>query len=191
MSSDIRRTKIIATLGPATESVEDLEKLILSGVDIARLNMAHATHEWTRMIIRRVRAVSSKVDRDIAIMMDIKGPEIRTGDVAEPLELGKGELFDFTVKPGIDRKDADGIHAVDVNYPDLPNDIKVGDTVLVDNGLITFEVLEKHTAYFRCRVIIPGKLKSRRHINLPGVTVNLPSSRRRIAATLPSDSKEG
>ncbi len=175
MSSDIRRTKIIATLGPATESEADLEKLILSGVDIARLNMAHATHDWTRMIIRRLRAVSAKVERDIAIMMDIKGPEIRTGDVTEPITLNRDDLFDFTVRPDIERHDAEGIRAVDVNYPQLPNDINIGDTVLVDNGLITFEVLEKHGAYFRCRVIIPGELKSRRHINLPGVTVNLPS----------------
>ncbi len=175
MSSDIRRTKIIATLGPATESEADLEKLILSGVDIARLNMAHASHEWTRMIIRRIRKVSAKIDRDIAIMMDIKGPEIRTGDVDLPLELKAGEIFDFTVKPEIDRDNSEEVRSVDVNYRDLVDDIKVGDTVLVDNGLISLEVLEKHDAHIRCRVLIPGELKSRRHINLPGVKVNLPS----------------
>ena len=175
MSSDIRRTKIIATLGPATESEENLERLILSGIDIARLNMAHASHEWTRMIIRRIRAVSAKVDRDIAIMMDIKGPEIRTGDVEIPLDLKAGEIFDFTVKPEIDRDNSEQVRSVDVNYPDLVNDIKVGDAVLVDNGLISLEVLEKHDAHIRCRVLIPGELKSRRHINLPGVKVNLPS----------------
>ena len=175
MSSDIRRTKIIATLGPATESEENLEKLILSGVDIARLNMAHASHEWTRMIIRRIRKVSAKIDRDIAIMMDIKGPEIRTGDVDIPLELKVGEIFDFNVKPEIDRDNSEKVRSVDVNYRDLVDDIKVGDTVLVDNGLISLEVLEKHDAHIRCRVLIPGELKSRRHINLPGVKVNLPS----------------
>lgn len=175
MSSPIRRTKIIATLGPATESEEALEKLILGGVDVARLNMAHATHEWTRMIIRRIRKVSAKVDRDIAIMMDIKGPEIRTGDVSAPIELKVGEIFDFTVKPEADRENSEEIRSVDVNYRDLVNDIKIGDTVLVDNGLISLEVLDKNDAHIRCRVLIPGELKSRRHINLPGVTVNLPS----------------
>lgn len=168
-----RRTKIIFTLGPATESEEMLEKMILAGADVARLNMAHASHEWTRNVIRRIRAVSKKVGREIAIMMDIKGPEIRTGDVATPLQLKPGEIFDFTVRPG-GTNDVE-VRSVDVNYKDLINDIKVGDEVLVDNGLIRMEVLEKDQARIRCRVLIPGELKSRRHINLPGVKVNLPS----------------
>ena len=174
-AQSFRRTKIIFTLGPATESEEMLEKLIRAGVDVARLNMAHAKHDWTRMIIRRIRAVSQRLGREIAIMMDIKGPEIRTGDLAAPLELRPGEIFDFTVKPGTSRADAEEVRSVDVNYQDLINDIKIGDTVLVDNGLIQLEVLEKKAAHIRCRVLIPGQLTSRRHINLPGVKVNLPS----------------
>jgi pyruvate kinase len=171
----LRRTKIIFTLGPATESEEMLEKIILAGGDIARLNMAHAKHEWVRTVIRRIRDVSKKVGREIAIMMDIKGPEIRTGDVAVPIELQPGEIFDFTVKPGGEREKSEEIRSVDVNYQNLVNDIKVGDTVLVDNGLIRLEVLAKNDAHIRCRVLIPGELKSKRHINLPGVKVNLPS----------------
>src|SRR5476649_450441 len=116
-----RRTKIIFTLGPATESEEMLEKLIRAGADVVRLNMAHATHEWTRQIIRRIRAVSARVERDVAIMMDIKGPEIRTGDVAAPIELKPGEIFDFTVKGGAEDVE---IRSVNVNYQDLVNDIK-------------------------------------------------------------------
>ncbi len=177
-NSAFRRTKIIATLGPATESEAMLEKLLLGGVDIVRLNMAHATHEWTRQIIRRIRAVSQKVDREVAIMMDIKGPEIRTGDVTAPIELKAGEIFDFTVRPGMSAERGGGaeeIRSVGVNYQDLVKDINVGDTVLVDNGLLRLEVLEKNEARIRCRVLIPGELKSRRHINLPGVKVNLPS----------------
>jgi pyruvate kinase len=171
-----RRTKIIFTLGPATESEEMLEKLFAAGADVVRLNMAHAKHDWTRMVIRRIRAVSQRVGRDVAIMMDIKGPEIRTGDVAAPMELKAGEIFDFTVKPGGEgQHSAEEVRSVDVNYKDLVNDIKVGDTVLVDNGLLRMEVLTKDEARIRCRVLIPGELKSRRHINLPGVKVNLPS----------------
>lgn len=173
-----RRTKIIFTLGPATESEEMLARLIASGADIVRLNMAHAKHDWTRQVIRRIRAVSEKVGREVAIMMDIKGPEIRTGDVEVPIELKVGEIFDFTVKPGTSAErggSAEEIRSVDVNYQDLVNDIKVGDEVLVDNGLLRLEVLEKNEARIRCRVVIPGELKSRRHINLPGVKVNLPS----------------
>ncbi|HEY0944381.1 MAG TPA: pyruvate kinase [Opitutaceae bacterium] len=177
-AASLRRTKIIFTLGPATESEEMLEKLIRAGADVARLNMAHAKHDWTRAVIRRIRAVSQKVGREIAIMMDIKGPEIRTGDVAAPIELQPGQTFDFTVKPGTpgaEGHSAEEVRSVDVNYQDLVKDIKVGDTVLVDNGLIRLEVLEKDAARIRCRVLTQGELKSRRHINLPGVKVNLPS----------------
>ncbi len=175
MPAPLRRTKIIATLGPATESEEMLVRLITAGVDVVRLNMAHAKHDWTRMIIRRIRAASKTAGREVAIMMDIKGPEIRTGDLEHPIELRPGEIFDFTVKPGADRENAEEVRSVDVNYRDLVNDIKVGDTVLVDNGLIRLEVLAKDHAHIRCRVLTPGSLTSRRHINLPGVKVNLPS----------------
>ena len=171
----LRRTKIIATLGPATESEDMLVKLIAAGADVLRLNMAHASHDWTRMIIRRIRAASKTAGREVAIMMDIKGPEIRTGDVEIPIQLQAGEIFDFTVKPGSERGQAEEIRSVDVNYRDLVNDIKVGDTVLVDSGLIRLEVLSKDDAHIRCRVLTPGSLSSRRHINLPGVKVNLPS----------------
>src|SRR5271166_3243923 len=99
-----RATKIVFTLGPATEGEDMLERLIRAGADVVRLNMAHATHEWTRATIRRIRAVSARVGRDIAVMMDIKGPEIRTGDLAAPIELKPGEIFDFTVKPGAERE---------------------------------------------------------------------------------------
>ncbi|HXA15114.1 MAG TPA: pyruvate kinase [Opitutaceae bacterium] len=175
-STDIlRRTKIIFTIGPATEGEEMLEKIIRAGADVARLNMAHGNHEWTRTIIRRIRAVGQRIGRDIAIMMDIKGPEIRTGDLVAPIELKPGEIFDFTVKPSVDGEHTEEIRSVDVNYRDLVNDIKVGDTVLVDNGLIRLEVLEKNAARIRCKVLTPGELKSRRHINLPGIKVNLPS----------------
>lgn len=174
-SAPFRRTKIIATLGPATESEEMLVKLMEAGVDVVRLNMAHATHQWTRDVIRRIRAASKKCGREVAIMMDIKGPEIRTGDVATPIELKAGEVFDFSVKPQVEGERAEEIRSVDVNYRNLVNDIRVGDTVLVDNGLIRLEVLEKNDARIRCRVLTPGELKSRRHINLPGVRVNLPS----------------
>ena len=186
-----RRTKIIFTLGPATESEEMLEKMIRAGADVIRLNMAHATHDWTRRTIRQIRAISLRVDREIAIMMDIKGPEVRTGDLEAPIELKAGEIFDFTVKPGAEREHAEEIRSVDVNYRDLVKDIKVGDTVLVDNGLIQLEVLEKRDAHIRCRVLVSGELKSRRHINLPGVKVNLPSFTEKDRADALVGLKEG
>ncbi len=173
----LRQTKIIFTLGPATASEEMLEKLIRGGADVARLNMAHANHEWTRTMVRRIRRISQQVGREIAIMMDIKGPEIRTGDVDAPIELKAGEEFDFTVRPGGEPgQSPEEIRSVGVNYENLVNDISVGDIVLVDNGLMRFEVMDKiDNRRIRCKVLIAGQLSSRRHINLPGVKVNLPA----------------
>jgi pyruvate kinase len=165
-----RHTKIIATVGPATESPEKLGKLILAGLDVMRLNMAHGSDDWVTSLVKRIREVSLDVRRHVAVMMDVKGPEIRTGVVAEPIELKTGELFElYTTGP------RNGVRGVDVNYPGLPQDVNVGATVLLDSGLIRMEVVEKDETSIRCRVTTPGRLGSRRHINLPGVDVNLPS----------------
>jgi pyruvate kinase len=165
-----RHTKIIATVGPATDSEERLGQLILAGVDVLRLNMAHGTGEWAQNLIRRVRKVSNDLDRHVAIMMDVKGPEIRTGVVPEPVELRVGDVFEFyTDKPSED------VRGVSVNYPGLPGDVSVGATILVDSGLIRLAVLEVAPTRVRCRVLTPGKLTSRRHVNLPGMNVNLPA----------------
>jgi len=165
-----RHTKIIATIGPATESREKLAQLILGGLDVIRLNMAHGTSEWVRSVVTRIRDVSVQVQRHVAVMMDVKGPEIRTGVVAEPIELEAGELFDlFTAGAPT------GARGIDVNYPGLPHDVEVGATVLVDSGLIRLQVIARDATSLRCRVTTPGSLGSRRHINLPGVDVNLPS----------------
>jgi pyruvate kinase len=114
--------------------------------------------------------VSNQIGRQVAVAMDVKGPEIRTGAVAEPFELGAGDLFEFyTVTP------SPSVRGVAVNYAGLPTDVHVGATILVDSGLIRLKVVEIDPTHVRCRVITPGKIGSRRHINLPGVDVNLPS----------------
>ena len=165
-----RHTKIIATVGPATESDEMLGKLITSGVDVIRLNMAHGSGEWAANLIKRVRKVSQQLDRHVAVMMDVKGPEIRTGTVETPYDLAVGDKFEFyTDKPTGDMR------GVPVNYPGLPGDVTVGATILVDSGLIRLEVLETDATHVRCKVLTPGKLGSRRHVNLPGMMVNLPA----------------
>ena len=175
METAYRKTKIIFTVGPATMEEANLERLIDKGVDICRINMAHADHAWTREIIQRVRRVCDRVGRHIAIMMDVKGPEIRTGDVSETFELVAGETFDFTYGEGLGGTGEDGIRRVDVNYPGFANDMKVGSTVLVDSGLMRLKVLEIVDMRVRCEVVIPGPLGNRRHINLPGVRVKLPA----------------
>ena len=165
-----RHTKIIATVGPATERPEKLAKLILGGLDVMRLNMAHGTSDWVQSLVKRIREVSVQVQRHVAVMMDVKGPEIRTGVVEDPIELTPGELFElYTTGP------RPGGRGIDVNYPGLPQDVDVGATVLLDSGLIRLEVVNKDDTVLRCRVTTRGRLGSRRHINLPGVDVNLPS----------------
>ncbi|MGE3513019.1 MAG: pyruvate kinase, partial [Vicinamibacterales bacterium] len=166
----LRHTKIIATLGPATESREQLERLIRAGIDVIRLNMAHATTEWVRTIVRRIRDASASVARQVAVMMDVKGPEIRTGVVSEPIVLEPGQTFTLYTTPV-----PAGAAGVDVNYPGLPLDVQVGATVLLDNGLIRMQVVDRDQTSLVCRVTTPGRIGSRRHINLPGVDVNLPS----------------
>jgi pyruvate kinase len=175
MKHSSQKTKIIFTIGPATQDEATLERLIKAGVDICRINMAHADHNWSREIIQRVRAVCGRIGRHIAIMMDVKGPEIRTGDVPETFELEKDEIFEFTYGEGIGSTGKDGVRRVDVNYPGFANDMKVDDTVLVDSGLIRLKVLDKSGTTVRCKVLIPGPMGNRRHINLPGVRVNLPA----------------
>ena len=181
-TNDHRSTRIIATLGPATESEKMLENFIRGGVDVFRLNMAHASHDWVKMIVRRIRDISSRVGREVAVMMDIKGPEIRTGDLSEPMQLEAGDLIDFTVEgaetaAGLMEEAPDGreVRSVGVNYRDIVHDVRVGDTVVVDNGLLEMKVLARDAGRLRCKVLIGGILKSRRHINLPGVHIKLPS----------------
>lgn len=166
----MRKTKIICTLGPATESPEKLRALIEAGANIFRLNMSHAPHDWVRTVVKNIREVSSDLDTITGILMDTQGPAIRTGDLATKLDLKIGDVLDFSVRG----EQSEDVHSVDVNYPGLVNDISVGDTVLVDNGVIHMKVLSKAENHIRCQVLTPGLLGSRRHINLPGVKVNLP-----------------
>src|SRR6266436_1650710 len=148
-----------------------LEKMITAGMDVARLNMSHATHDWTRQVYDRIRSASEKVGRPCAIMMDTQGPAIRTGDLPLPFHLKPGDVFEFTVKGARSEEEK----SVDVNYPNLINDIHEGDTVLVDNGVIRLKVLQKLHRRMRCEVLTEGELGSRRHINLTGVKVSMPS----------------
>jgi pyruvate kinase len=166
----MRKTKIICTLGPATESADVLHALVEAGANIFRLNMSHATHDWVRVIVPRIRAIAKELNVIIGILMDTQGPAIRTGDLSAKLELKVGDVFEFSVRGGKSEEE----FSVDVNYDGLIDDISVGDTVLVDNGVIHMKVLAKVGNQIRCEVLTAGVMGSRRHINLPGVKVNLP-----------------
>lgn len=191
MSTDspyYRHTKIIATLGPATESKEMLAKLITAGVDILRLNMAHATHPWVDDAMWFIREASEEVGRHVGVMMDVKGPEIRTGRVEHAIKLATGDEFEFHIESAAPTGD---IPAVSVNYPGLPADLEIGTTVLVDSGLIRMRVIAKDESRVRCVVLTPGSIGSKRHINLPGVFVNLPCLTAKDEADLLAGIKAG
>ena len=166
----MRKTKIICTLGPATQHAKMLGQLIENGIDVFRLNMSHAEHGWVRETVPRIRELAQKAGRAVGILLDTQGPAIRTGDLKNDLRLKPGNILEFTVRGATSEEK----YSVDVNYEGLVKDISVGDTVLVDNGMMRLQVLEKRANRIRCKVLTAGTLGSRRHINLPGVRVNLP-----------------
>lgn len=168
-----RFTKVIFTIGPATVDVEVLRRMIRKGVDVCRINMAHASHDWTKKAVTAMREASAAEAVDVALLMDIKGPEVRTGFVETPIQLEKGQLVDLT--QSVEAAPEGDIPAVDINYPALIDEVEVGDVLLIDSGLMRFEVEELLIDRLRCRVVIPGSMGSRRHINIPGKKINLPA----------------
>src|ERR1039457_5921325 len=166
-----RRTKIVSTLGPATDSADMIGKLVDAGVNAFRLNTSHAPHDWVRRVVKDIRAESAASKKFIGIMMDTQGPAIRTGDIGVPLDLKPGQKFTLTVRGEHDLEE----HSVDVNYENFVNDISVGDVVLIDNGTIEMKVLAKTGNKVEGEVLTAGTLGSRRHISLPGVKVSLPA----------------
>ena len=166
----MRKTKILCTLGPATESPEVIAELIAKGADVMRLNMSHASHDWVRAVYARIREAAAASKREIAVLMDLTGPSIRTGDVEQPWQLQVGDTVEFRCKP---EATASTHYSVTVNYPDLGKDLKAGDIIMVDGGMIQIKATEVTLKHVIGTVLTKGEMKSRRHINLPGVPVRL------------------
>lgn len=167
----MRKTKIICTIGPKTESPKMLEKLARAGMNIARLNMSHGSHQSHDKVIESIKILNKKLDHPIGILLDTQGPEIRTGDIANDLHLKTDDIISIVVR-GSDNVEESSIQ---INYEDLMEDTNIGDTITVDNGLINLQVLEKQDRLMKVKVIDGGLLKSKRHVNLPGIRVNLPA----------------
>ena len=168
---DFRHTKIVCTLGPASDSSQAIGQLATAGMNIARLNMSHGDHRSHLMVLRRIKSLNTRLNHPISILVDLQGPEIRTGERMDALHLEVGQKVSITVMPEDDPEE----HTVYVNYKSIVDDVVVGDKVTVDNGMINLEVLEKAEGRLRCKVIDGGRLGSRKHVNLPGIRVNLPS----------------
>lgn len=166
-----RKSKIIITLGPATESMEMIGKLIDAGTNVFRLNMSHAKHEWAAEMTQRVRSEAAKRNAHIAVLFDLTGPSIRTGDLETPYTLAEGDMIEFRKASS----EASIPLSTTVNYDGLMADVTAGNTLVVDNGALLMRIDKVASDRILCQVKTPGTMGSRRHINLPGVRLNLPA----------------
>ena len=166
-----RRTKIVATLGPASEGEEQLNALIEAGVNLFRLNFSHGDHQNKLALIKRIRKVAEEKASNVAILGDLQGPKIRTG-------LMKGGFMELVTGTEVvvttSTVEGEGT-TIPTIYENLPTDVKAGDRILLDDGLMDLEVLATEGQDVRCRVITGGKLKDRKGINLPGAKVSAPA----------------
>lgn len=168
-----RRTKVICTIGPATNDWETLKAMYESGMNVVRINMSHASYDDAERTIRWVGTLNRQVRYAVPIILDTQGPEIRTGPLEEPMAL-TADMDVFMTST----TDDDGSHdlpVIEVQYRDFQDALSEGDTIRLDNGLINMVVLEKEPRGLKCRVRDGGLLRGRRHVNLPGIHVNLPS----------------
>ncbi|KAG8485904.1 hypothetical protein CXB51_020219 [Gossypium anomalum] len=199
-----RKTKIVCTIGPSTNTREMIWKLAEAGMNVARLNMSHGDHASHQKVIDLVKEYNAQSkDNTIAIMLDTKasslnfiylftvfcyghhdtlfwsktakyvqvtGPEVRSGDLPQPITLTTGQEFTFTIKRGVGTPDC-----VSVNYDDFVNDVELGDMLLVDGGMMSLVVKSKTEDSVKCEVVDGGELKSRRHLNVRGKSATLPS----------------
>lgn len=168
----LHKTKIIATVGPASNTHEKLLALVQEGVNVFRLNFSHGTHEQHLSVIRHIRAINDSAPRNIAILADLQGPKLRVGDLdGGALELAMGDEFVFTNEQGTGTKEN-----VYISYPDFAHDVQVGEKILLDDGKIEVIVVEITAAkQVRVKVTVPGTLLSKKGVNLPDTKISLPS----------------
>jgi pyruvate kinase len=165
------KSKIVCTLGPSTVGVETLTKLIEAGMDVARLNFSHGTHEDHCRALEEVRAASQRSGECIAVLQDLQGPKIRIGELAQPfVELVAGK--ETTITTNEMKGDADRIPTA---FKALPTDVTPGEMILLDDGKLRLRVIEVKGNDVRCMVVTGGKLSSHKGINLPGTAVSVPS----------------
>ena len=170
----VTKTKIIATIGPSTNKYNDLRDLHLAGMNVARINMSHASHADAISIIESIQKLN-KIQSDlfgpIGILLDTQGPEIRTGINHSDIDLQTGDVVNLTIRDDVDVETS----SIKINYKGLIRSVDKGSKISIDNGLLNFQVLAKDKENLKCKVLDGGTLGSKRHVNLPGVRVDLPS----------------
>ena len=165
----MRKTKIICTLGPSTEEESILRDLILNGMDVARINMSHGTYEEHIKKMDMVKKLRSELQYPTAILLDTKGPEIRTGNFPEKINLTSGQLFTLTTE----ECEGDQEHC-SITFKGLPDDVDIGTKILIDDGLIEMRVENKTNTTIVCKVLNGGPISSHKGINVPDVTLSMP-----------------
>ena len=167
----MRRAKIVCTLGPATDSQEEILALARAGMNVARINASHGTHAEHEERIRRVRKAAEITGQAIAVLVDLQGPKIRLGRFADgPHDLAVGDIFSITTEDVPGTKEL-----VSTTYKGLPGDCNPGDRILIDDGKVAVRVLDVTDTTVRTEVIVPGPVSNNKGVNLPGVAVSVPA----------------
>ena len=166
----MRRTKIICTMGPATDNEDVLRDLMLNGMDVARLNFSHGSHEEALERINRIKKVRDELNIPVAILLDTKGPEVRIKDFKEgKVELKEGQKFTLCTDDVVGDE-----NQVSITYANLPNDVKVGSKILIDDGLIEMEVISVKNSKILCKVKNGGVVSNKKGVNVPNVALSMP-----------------
>ncbi|KFF60586.1 pyruvate kinase [Cryobacterium sp. MLB-32] len=167
----MRRAKIVATLGPAAASYEQIRALIDAGVDVCRMNLSHGNYQVHESVYANVRKAANDSGRAIAVMVDLQGPKIRLGKFeGGPYDLAVGDIFKITTEDVLGTKELSG-----TTFKGLPNDVSPGDFLLIDDGKVKVQVVESDGVVVTTKVIVAGPVSNNKGINLPGVAVNVPA----------------
>ena len=163
------KTKLVCTIGPASDSAAMLENIILAGMNVARLNFSHGDFDSHQKTIANIRAASRKTGRRVAIMADLPGPKMRIGEIAdEPIELKPGDAFTLTTEEIVG-----DVERVSVSFSQLPEAVKPGDKLFLNDGYVELEVTRAEGTEVHCKVIVGGRLRSRKGLNLPGIDLGI------------------
>jgi len=164
----MKRTRIVCTIGPSSEKATVLSSMIRSGMNVARLNFSHGTHQNHKTLVKTIRAVAKKNKKIVGILADLQGPKIRIGDLKEPLDIKTGGTLILTT--GRIEKEKIG-----VTYPNLHQDVKKGEKILIDDGLLELLVLDVNGKDIKCKIINGGKLSAHKGMNFPDTKISLSS----------------
>ena len=165
-----KKTKIVATLGPATEDIEVMEEMILSGVDVFRINFSHAEHSEVKKRIKIIRKLSEKLNSNTSILADLQGPKLRIGNVEEGTTVEPGDKISFVNGTSF----VGNKEKVYMNYETFSKDVEPGERVLLDDGKLIFEIISTNKkGVVKAKVIQGGKLKSKKGVNLPNTKISL------------------